>query len=373
MSSVVENMQVQSCDVGSLPPKWNMKTFELGAKYALMEKPAIEEFIREAIEYFKDAVIESLIDKIKAGIEIPVYPQFRDMNEMFLNAISGIEKIEGRYYETETLSVKDGRIPEVSTIFEREKEVYELLGEKLKLKVCITGPHTLSFLFAYRDSEIFSRLADMLLRFVEDNVLKSKYCEVHMVALDEPTFGTVDDPLVDVGSEGRENLLMAWERIFERVRGLGAETAIHLHSTSDPLFWEVKNLEIVESHVEDQIYKSKHAKERLKETGKVLRASICLTDYDILIKRSLPKELKNSQVAEKIGEIWSKIRRGQLNPESFLESVDLIRKRLKTIIEFFGGDLVPYAGPECGLRGFPTYDCAIECLRRISSAVKSIC
>jgi len=37
----------------------------------------------------------------------------------------------------------------------------------------------------------------------------------------------------------------------------------------------------------------------------------------------------------------------------------------------FGIERVPYAGPECGLRGFPTYECALECLRRVSSAARA--
>ncbi len=54
-----------------------------------------------------------------------------------------------------------------------------------------------------------------------------------------------------------------------------------------------------------------------------------------------------------------------------LEELEQIKKRLADIIGFFGENRVPYAGPECGLKGFPTYQSAIECLKRVAKAAKS--
>jgi len=47
-----------------------------------------------------------------------------------------------------------------------------------------------------------------------------------------------------------------------------------------------------------------------------------------------------------------------------------MKKRLKKIQETFGAERVPYAGPECGLGGFPSYGVAIEYLRRVTDVVK---
>ena len=44
-------------------------------------------------------------------------------------------------------------------------------------------------------------------------------------------------------------------------------------------------------------------------------------------------------------------------------------KRLGVIIEEFGPENVPYAGPECGMGGWPAYEYAMEGLRRVSEAV----
>jgi methionine synthase II (cobalamin-independent) len=55
----------------------------------------------------------------------------------------------------------------------------------------------------------------------------------------------------------------------------------------------------------------------------------------------------------------------------FIEEVGLMAKRLGIIIEEFGPENVPYAGPECGMSSWPGYEYAIEGLRRISEAVAS--
>ena len=67
---------------------------------------------------------------------------------------------------------------------------------------------------------------------------------------------------------------------------------------------------------------------------------------------------------------------GQIHPvvgdsEQFLETVDTMKGRLVKIVERFGAERVLYAGPECGLKGYPTIEIAFECLRRAASVVKS--
>jgi hypothetical protein len=59
-----------------------------------------------------------------------------------------------------------------------------------------------------------------------------------------------------------------------------------------------------------------------------------------------------------------------LNPDSSLEDGDVISSRLYKCIEMFWEENIPYSGPECGLGGFPTYECAVKYLSRISSAIK---
>ena len=365
---------VLSCDVGSLPPTIDVERLNKGAKDVLRPGRAGSGLAAE----FKRAVLSALRDKLSAGIDVPTYPQFRDMNQMFLSSLSGIEFLEGRFVEMGRLKARDPRIPEVLVIRESAGELADELGlGEIRLRVCVTGPHTLSFQFAFRSSGLLARLGHVLADVVKANVGSDKRLKIAILALDEPTFGVVDDPLIEPGSEGREALLRAWEEVFSAAKAVAKEviTCIHLHSTVDSLFWQVSSLDMVESHVGDVLYKSSETARALEEYDKLLRASICKTDYDALLRAKLMSDMpgaSESTIAERLGDTWRAIGRGELDPSIFLEPVELMAKRLKTIIGRFGSERVLFAGPECGLRGFPTYWCAIECLRRTAEACKMV-
>ena len=196
-----------------------------------------------------------------------------------------------------------------------------------------------------------------------------------MVSVDEPVFGLQDDPLIDFGSGGRENLRRAWESIFHKAKSKNAQTVLHLHSTVDELFWDVDSLEVIDSHVDDPLYKMEKTKEKLESTDKFLKASIAFSEFDNLIRRRIlsnsREKLTEISINEKIAEMWKGITRGRIDPEIFLEDVDVMKRRLVEIVDWFGVERVPYAGPECGLKGFPTYESAMGCLRRVSGALES--
>jgi hypothetical protein len=100
-----------------------------------------------------------------------------------------------------------------------------------------------------------------------------------------------------------------------------------------------------------------------------------VTDFDQLIRNSIAASSKQKinelSINEQLAETWKTITKNQLDPTVFVETSELMKKRLAKIVEFFGENRVPYAGPECGLRGFPTYESALECLKRVSRAVKT--
>ena len=362
---------IKSCDVGSLPLIDNERKFLEGAT---SPQPSANESAR----YFEKKVTEALLDKFEAGIDVPNYPQFRDMNRMFLEMIDGVEKTKGGYMEKGILSLKagKGRIPEVSAIEKASPEIYEEIGQPLELRVCVTSPYTLSSLFVYRDSGIFARLGDVISKIVEKNVFSGKYGDVALVTVDEATFGLLDDPLIDHGSDGRENLRKAWDSIFRRAASKGVQTCLHLHNTADSLFWEVESLNIIESHVDDALYYTKRTRDRLESTDKLLKASVCITDFDRLIRNRIvadsEQKLNELSVNQRVAEVWKDIAHKKLDPKTFLEDEKTMRKRLIKIVERFGTERVPYAGPECGLRSFPTYESALECLKRVSKAVKKL-
>jgi len=364
-------LMVESTDAGSLPFAEDLEQFSRGVSL-------YGRLVNESTAFFERKVVDSFLDKARAGINVPTYPQFRDMNEMFLEMMEGVEEVGGRYLETAVPSLRDteGLIPEVLAIKNNTLKISERLGEPFRLRVSVTGPYTLSSFFAYRDRNTFTRLAGVLSKIVEGNIFKNKHGGVSLIALDEPVFGLIDDPLLDRGSEARENLLKAWESIFQKARSSNVQTSLHLHKTSDELFWEAKTLTLIESHVNDPLYQAKRTKELLESRDKFLKASLATTDFDQLIRESViaSSQPKPSEIAinEKIAEAWKSINDKKIEPTTFLESVNLMSARLVKIVEHFGENRVLYAGPECGLKGFPTNECALECLRRVSRATKDM-
>ncbi|UCD26693.1 MAG: hypothetical protein JSV75_00780 [Candidatus Bathyarchaeota archaeon] len=362
---------IECCDSGSFPFFGDVEKFlEGAARFGVYS-------VDDSVEFFEKKVVECLIDKLGAGVDVPNYPQFRDMNEMFLTMMEGVERARGGYLETKIPSAKADRnhIPEVLAIKTNSQKIYEERGEPFEVRTCVTGPYTLSSLFIHRDKGIFNRLGAAISQIVENNVFSGKHVKVSVVAVDEPIFGLQDDPLIDFGSEGRENLRKAWESIFHKAKIKGAQTLLHLHNTANDLFWETKTLDIIDSHVDDPIYQMKKTKDNLDSTDKFLKANISTSDFDTLIKNRIMAILqqKETEVAlnKKIAETWTSIINRKTDPETFLEKTNIMKKRLNEIVGRFGEERIPLAGPECGLKSFPTYECALGCLKSVSNVVKN--
>ena len=363
---------IKSCDSGSLPIMGDSAKFLDGAKGFSLHKT------EESAEYFEKTVVESFIDKIRVNIDVPNYPQFRDMNAMFLSMIDGLEKTSAGYLETKTLSLRtnNSQMPELLAIEQNSQLIQEKTEAPFEVRVCVTGPYTLASFFPYRDEQIYSRIANVISQLLGTNLFSNKHGKTTLVSVDEPLFGLLDDPLIDFGSQGREHLRSAWETIFHKIKSEKAKTMIHLHSTANPLFWDIPSLEVIDSHVADPLHQMKKTGELLESKDKFLKASITVNDFDLLIKQKIlgdssNKKLSDSDTNEKIAEAWTCIKNGTVNPEVFLETVETMKKRLINVVERFGEDRILYAGPECGLKGYSTYENALECLRRVSSTTKS--
>jgi 5-methyltetrahydropteroyltriglutamate--homocysteine methyltransferase len=367
---------IQTYDVGSLPFTGQWATFLRGARITPFLEALHPAKNGGDKEYFDARVTESFLDKVRAGVDVPNYPQFRDMNEMFLNAIDGIVKTGDGYVVRDSPSITREKllIPEVHVLRDRSRHIRELLGDPVRIKICVTGPYTLSTFFAPGRKGLFKLLGDAVAKMVEHNIFSNKFGGVVLVTVDEPVFGFLDDPSLDYGAEGREELLAAWEQIFYHVKAKGCQSGIHLHNTSNELFWQIRSVDIIESHVNDPLYATPRTRRFLEEEDKVLKASIAVTVFDSLIRNSLPTREKMTEAVlnQQVADIWTAIRRETRNPIDFLESVQTIRGRLKTLLRRFGETRMPYAGPECGLRSFPTYSTALECLRRVASAVEDV-
>jgi len=365
---------IRSTDVGSLPLYGDVdikKFSRLAESYNSLRMNLFPG------EYggFTDTVLKGFADKLDAGVDIPNYPQFRDMSEMFLRNIEGIEKVNGKYSWEHPLSItkEKARIAEVSVLRDNLRGLAEKAGGKAELKVCLTGPDSLASQLENRTNVIYTELSEVLSKITKENVFDEKHGRVALVSIDEPSFG-VDNPNLDYGS-GRDRLLKAWNDIAYEARQVGAKTILHLHYTSNPLFWE-SDVNVIESHVGDLIYTTAGTKRLLEKHDKFLKAPIAVAQFeDLIMQKVRLEDLSKPDDSKKIAVEWERIRTRKADPASYLEDSGVIKKRLEKIVRFFGEERMPYAGPECGFKGYYVgnysfYDCAIKYLGRIASVVK---
>ncbi|UCH57847.1 MAG: hypothetical protein JSV18_02795 [Candidatus Bathyarchaeota archaeon] len=362
---------ISSCDVGSLPLRVEESLINKGARKSITLLPFIG-VPDEETKTFEREIVNSFADKLRNGIDIPNYTQFRDMNEMFFELIQGIEKVGAEYVAFRNPKVKPNTsIPEVNVVKRNISEIRDLANvEYVRLKACVTGPYTLSSFFSTKSPGLFEDLGSTLTEIFSRSFFETKYSRLDLLCIDEPVLGFLDDPLLDYGSEGRESLRRAWEEMCRVAALKNVETCMHLHDTSDDLFWEVEHLHVVESHVEDPLYTLEKTKGRLEDTDKCLKASIYVTLFDKLIEEKIMAQGKSQDLQQRLGEIWTEIRHRQIDPLTFLEDPALVAKRLEKVVRRFGPERVPYAGPECGLSSWPTYESSMECLKRISATVE---
>jgi methionine synthase II (cobalamin-independent) len=241
--------------------------------------------------------------------------------------------------------------------------------DRVRVKVCVTGPYTLASFFQLKTPGLIEELGRALGDILGRSMFGNKSAGVANVCVDEPVLGFMNDPLLDYGSEGREALRRAWDHICWVASSKGVDTSMHIHDTSENLFWEVEHLGSVMSHVEDPLYTQDSVRRRLEETDKMLWATVGVTQFDSLISMHNAERGFSGNVPEKIGETWTGIRDGSVDPYMFLEEPARMMERLEGIAGFFGAERISYASPECGLSSFPNYEVALECLRRTSDAI----
>lgn len=359
-----------SSDIGSIPDRKDSLLIWNGAKKTNSLLPLLG-VSNEEYEVFKEEITTAFIDKLNSGVDVPNYPQFRDMNEMFLMLMNGIKKSEQGLIAVKRIKAKhNASIPEIKVLKQESKRIKEDSGhEKIRVKICITGPYTLSSFFQVKTSRLYEELGQSLADILANSIFSNKYAKICHVSIDEPVLGFINDPLLDYGSDGRESLRKAWELIAGTATRRGIETSMHLHNTSENLFWEVLHLNTIASHVDDPLYSSELTKQKLEEMDKKLWASIGITQFDTLIQNTYLLRGFDGNIPEMIGKVWTEIKKGKINPYIFLEKPSLLKKRLQKISDYFGIDRISFSSPECGLDSFPEYDIAIECLRRTSKVI----
>ncbi len=369
---------IKSTDIGSISFEGNSDQY-VDARTKLLYSGD-----RDALEYVGSIIVKMFIDKAKR-IDEPTYPQIANeklgMNEMFLQLIDGIEKSKGGYEVVGRLNLKQLNcyIPEVHVLEKNSAFIAEKVGRRpVEYSICLTDPHCLSWAFANRSSVNFEELGYILAKILEETSFSNKYMRPARVSVDDPLLGVSDDLNIDIlNAPKREELRKSWEIICDVAKSKGATTSMHLHSTTDKLFWDVDSLEVVQAHVDDHLYTSPETKGLLKDTDKKIFASICKTDPNTLIDQRIRTELqrKGETVPKYLGQLmageWKKIKSGEINPVVFLELEDVMKKRLLGIGENVGWERVVDASPECGLPKF-SYKSDLEYLRRVGDVVRDV-
>ena len=278
-----------------------------------------------------------LAEKISAGVEIPTYPQLRDMIRMFMDPI------------------KDPDMTESPFLIRREKaEILELqaVPPGQKVRVCVTGPVELyiSAFAATHYTDILYTLAESVSRFLEWAKEEGKMA---IASLDEPSLGLNSNIIFS-----EEEIQEALEIASRPCQGMHCE--VHLHS---PLYAElcahVSGIDIlgVESAAHPD-YLKLIEREVLEDTGTYLRAGIARTDIF-----SLSAQLNDRYKVN----LWEDLPRLEREITS-LESPLIMKSRLDQAYAQFGDRLIA-TGPDCGLGPWPSQELAGSILGNCAAAI----
>lgn len=289
------------------------------------------------VEYLR-MVEKAFLMKIKAGIEVPNYPQFQDMVQQFMNII-----------EKEENWVEPYLIPE------NKAEILELKAIKRmkysgELRMCVTGPFEL-FYNKFGETiypDVLMNLAYSLRNFIKN---AQRSVNVSVVSIDEPSLG------LNPQLQPEEDLIKDVMEIFHFDE---IDVQIHLHS---PVFYthflDVKAIDVIgiESALNPMNIEFVDP-EMVDDAGKHMRIGIARTDIDGLISEYNSTHGVN---------LWKEKERIS-SAISTMENVSIIKKRLMKAYNRFG-DLLRYIGPDCGLGSWPTQESAVTLLSNVRKAL----
>lgn len=327
-------------DIGSFPLPKDITREDFALAY-----PEAQEAYAEGKELNEDApfyraVASSLKLKIDSGIDVVNYPQHYDMHKQFL------EPIEKHQTEPFLIDEKYAVIPELYVVEKEAEKYFEEKGERLELKVCVTGPIELytktSFGYHVYD-EILLNLAKSVNAFLKNSMLDTKHVATSVISIDEPSLG-----FIDLLNADEEVLVKALDASLD---GIDATVQIHLHTPKAsriPFLTEKiqvlmcefaatpKNMEYI-------------TRQELETHDKFLRGGVTRTNMDYILAEHLDRGV-------------------QPKDEQLVDSADTIRKIYKKAKERFG-DRMTFAGPDCGLGSWPSQEVAHLLLKRTVEAI----
>lgn len=292
-------------------------------------------------DQYLQLVKDTIAQKISAGVEVPTYPQFRDMIRMFMDPIEEPELSDSPY-----LIKKD------------KARILELLAVApgQRVRVCVTGPIELyiSAFGATGYTDILYSLAESVARFLENAKEDGK---IEVASIDEPSLGISSNIIFD-----EADILRALEIASEPCKSWNIDCEIHLHS---PLYAEsaarVPGINIVgiESAAHPD-YLRLIDRRLLEDTDTYLRAGIARTDILSMA----------AGINDRLGiNLWDDPARLEREIMA-MESPEVMGQRLRHAYSLFG-DRIKAAGPDCGLGSWPSQAMACRLLSSCAIALKS--
>ncbi|MGB9939203.1 methionine synthase [Methanosarcina sp.] len=290
--------------------------------------------------------------KIDSGVEIPNYPQYQDVF-MFLKVIRDPGCCDNPF----EVKLECARIDELEAIEAVAKTYKEEFGETLKVRICVTGPTEL-YLKEFggtQYADIYSLFAKSVDKLVRNSMKSAKNFKISKISIDEPSIGLNPELAFD-----ENDIISALTDASKSGSKLGADVEIHLHS---PLYYNLAceaptiNVIGVESASKPS-YLELIDKKVLESTDSFLRLGIARTDIftlaGVLNERHSTNVWKDQQYLQEI--------------VTELETPAIITKRLKLAYGCFG-NLIKYAGPDCGLGSWPDQRIAFTLLSNAAQGI----
>ncbi len=339
-------MNVLIDDVGSFPLPANVSREDYERAYSEARSAILEgkdyrrdDFVKKN---FCDVLIDSFRQKLRAGLDVPNYPQ----------QIDGIRQIGDsirKAMEKGTFVVEDKNalLPEVDLLAAEAKVLSEEFGKRISLRTSLFGPmeHYLKEIGTAAYPDVLDGFSETVRRYAKNSILDTKYIKTEVVSIDEPSFG-----FMNISASGE----LIVETINKAFDFKGAVRQIHLHSSSRlPDLLSVKNIDVVSfEYAASPKNIESVSKRMLYEADKQIRVGISRTDIDTILA-----ELHDQGI--------TKPAHSQL-----VEDENVIRKRFLAAKEKFG-NCMTYTGPDCGLGSWPSQEAAALLLKRTANAVKS--
>jgi 5-methyltetrahydropteroyltriglutamate--homocysteine methyltransferase len=333
-------------DVGSFPLPEDVSGGVFEEAYRAARKAIIDGKRLDRDEFllnnFSRIVMGSFAKKVEAGLDVVNYPQHYDMCKQVADAIRESMN-EGTYLVNQERAV----LPEVRAISDEAKELCEKTGRKIRLRVSVIGPIELyqKEMGSVVHKDVLQAFAENVRRFAKNSILNSKYVETVAVSLDEPSFG-FQDILTD-----RETILSTLEAAFNFS---GATRQVHLHSPSriaDLL--SVKNIDVLSiEYAATPKNLESVSKGMLDHADKQVRVGVSRTDVNSIVAELYDKGITKPSA------------------QQIVEDEGVMEKRFEIAWNKYG-DRMTFAGPDCGLGGWPTQEAAQLLLTRTVKAVKT--